>query len=98
MSEVRLWAAYFEAKTNLHDKSDWYMAQIVLAIYETMGGVKNKRVNDYLLKFEAPRKTMSEEASIEWTKMWVNNLAGLSKRKATKKKKPALVKPAKGKK
>lgn len=82
-SEIRLWRAYFKTEYNRHEKIDWYLAQIALAVDRSTSQKKRTyRVKEYLLKFKVDSdEPMTVVQATKRFKMWITGIAGGGKRK-----------------
>jgi len=79
---LRLWNAYFNTETDRHEKIEWYLAQVAMAIDQSMGLKKGRRrqLKDYLIKFAKPKPAPKDsEAAKKWALTWIQNLAAVSK-------------------
>lgn len=54
VSEFDNWQTYFTMRRNDRDKSDWYAAATMQAIFASQGA--KTKIEDHLLKFEAPKQ------------------------------------------
>jgi hypothetical protein len=64
VSEVDLWKEYFRTEYDRYEKSDWYMAYLIMSVYQTNAGRKRKfKIKDFLLKFSLGKETMSPQES-----------------------------------
>lgn len=58
VSEFDNWQTYFTMRRNHRDKSDWYAAATMQAIFASQGA--KTKINDHLLDFEAPVEAKQE--------------------------------------
>lgn len=56
-SEYTEWVAYSNIKFHLHEKIDYYLAQIAMMF----SAKKSKKINDFLVKFKTNRRLSSSE-------------------------------------
>jgi hypothetical protein len=89
MSEVWLWQAYFNTEYSRHEKIDWYLAQIAMAIEKSVATKKRTwKVSDYLLKFKSNRRTteVGAEEAKRRALAWLTGMAGMKPKGRGKKK------------
>lgn len=54
---------------NIHEKSDYYAAATIRAIFASQGAKKLGKVSEFLLEFEAPKKAKPE--NYDSKSMWL---------------------------
>ena len=67
MSEFDEWQAYFEERMSYSDKSDYYAAATIRAIFASQGAKVSRNVNDFLLSFKNPNtNTDTQDSRSAW--------------------------------
>jgi hypothetical protein len=68
LDELEKWQAYFIRRRAKRDKSDWYHAAIIAAIYNASGNIKSRvKIEDCLLSFSPPKPRQSTQEQIKQT-------------------------------
>jgi hypothetical protein len=67
VSEFDEWQAYFEERMSYSDKSDYYAAATIRAIFASQGAKVSRNVNDFLLSFKNPNaNTDTQDSRSTW--------------------------------
>lgn len=69
VSEFDSWQAYFKDRLAKKEKSDYYAAATIRAIYASQGAKVSKNLSEFLLDFEIPkesRKVDPEDSKAIW--------------------------------
>jgi hypothetical protein len=68
VSEFDEWQAYFEERMSYSDKSDYYAAATIRAIFASQGAKVSRNVGDFLLDFKTPntRQTNTQDSRSIW--------------------------------
>ena len=96
--ERNQWLIYIEQQRHIHEKQDWYLAQIAYELYLVkfmLGGKPKHKISDFLLKFETPIEKKFEQMTSREKREYIDKKAEQSKsfwqamvgKKATEKKK-----------
>ena len=87
ISEIWLWRAYFDTEYERHEKADWYMAQIAMAIDRAHSTKKRVwHVRDYLLRFRRPTKIMKPSEAKNRIVSWLKGLSSVAEETKHKRK------------
>ncbi len=65
MSEFEEWLAFFDERLEYPEKSDYYTAATIRAIYASQGG-KVGPIKDFMLKFEPPKPDVQQDSESVW--------------------------------
>jgi len=66
VSEFDEWQAYFEQRMSYNDKSDYYAAATIRAIFASQGAKVSRNINDFLLDFKKPNQSDDQDSRSLW--------------------------------
>jgi hypothetical protein len=66
VSEFDEWQAYFEQRMSYNDKSDYYAAATIRAIFASQGAKVSRNINDFLLDFKKPDQDEDQDSRSLW--------------------------------